>query len=93
MAKNLAMFFLEHGSVMSEDEYFSTNPVPYPRATLRNIFGSYPRAVNYAKFACKEAFAEMEANEKPKPKPAVKEPKEDALEALAKGKKVEKSND
>ena len=77
MAEALAMFFAEQGKVLSEHDYFNTNPVPYPRATLRSIFGSYPRAVNYARFVCPDLFKEFEQTKKEPSKPKV-----DPLEAL-----------
>ena len=93
MAEELAMFFLEKGKVLTETEYYNSNPVPFPRGFLRSVFGSYPRAVNYAHFVCKEAFEEIESNSKPKPEPKAEEPKEDALAALAESKAAEKKDD
>lgn len=73
MALDLAMLFLEQGKVLDATEYKGLNPVPVSLGTLKSIFGSYPRAVNYAKFSNPEAFDEL--NSKPKKvekKPEVK---------------------
>jgi hypothetical protein len=103
MSEKLIMFFMEKGKVLTVEEYMKLNPVPYPIHTLKQYFGSYPRAVNYAKFACKDAFAEIgskagpEVSAKklevePAKKPA-KEKTKDPLEALAGATKTEKSDD
>ena len=78
MANDLAMFFLEEGKVLSLTEYKNRNPVPYPVGLLSNIFGSYPRAVNYAKFTNKEGFKELEKGPKKADTKKV-EPKKDEL--------------
>jgi hypothetical protein len=98
--QDIAMHMLEKGHVMTRHEWEKDPKAPIRIGMIFNLFGNWPRMVGILENELPDAWKQI--NEKPEPAPAPKpkaepkpapKPKADALEALSKAAKAEKSDD